>query len=428
MDKVVMGFQNDLRDKYMLGLRALYQDSATTHTRLLQQRSRTQNEIASLLSRQISTLNQKPGALFLFEDLNEFASGDIVKCLGPGYAVYNGRRSPRIPNGALLLMTRILTIQGARHQFDQPASILAEYDVPKTAWFFPQNATSKCQLPLSICMEISLQPCGFLSAFLETPLRFPNEDYYFRNLDGEATYTDDLDVRGRTIRASAVLEKTIFSGRTIIQEFTFELSCEGRVFFIGRSSFGYFPAQAMASQAGLDGGISRHPWIHDKNPRQAPQPIQAENSHPSGDAAGTNHVLIDRQGGLYAVGYVYSTLPISPNDWFFACHFYQDPVMPGSLGVEAMVNAVKQFARIDGNGCTDVQIALGEKITWKYRGQVLPENKEIQLEAHLRSCDRSETGVKCRAGEASLWVDGKRIYEIHNLALVSQSDDPGKIF
>ena len=34
---------------------------------------------------------------------------------------------------------------------------------------------------------------------------------------------------------------------------------------------------------------------------------------------------------------------VDPRDWFYACHFYQDPVMPGSLGLEAMVEALQAF-------------------------------------------------------------------------------------
>ena len=80
---------------------------------------------------------------------------------------------------------------------------------------------------LSILLEIALQPCGVLSAWLGTQLRFPNVDFFFRNLDGDVHISRKIDLRGKTIHTNAMLTRTIFSGSTIIQHFEFELTCEG---------------------------------------------------------------------------------------------------------------------------------------------------------------------------------------------------------
>ncbi len=109
-------------------------------------------------------------------------------------------------------------------------------------------------------MEIALQPCGVLSAWLQTQLRYPEIDFFFRNLDGQITLLKAMDVRGKTITTKARLEKTVFSGSTIIQHFRFVLSCEGSDFLKGQTTFGYFSEQTMAAQVGLDGGISTSPW------------------------------------------------------------------------------------------------------------------------------------------------------------------------
>jgi len=109
--------------------------------------------------------------------LEEFATGDIVKCLGPEYGIYKNRRSPRIPNGDLLLMTRINRIQGMRGDFSSISRIEAELDVPANAWFF--DGTLNGEMPLSIMMETALQPCGVLSAWLGTQLRLPDVDSSF---------------------------------------------------------------------------------------------------------------------------------------------------------------------------------------------------------------------------------------------------------
>ena len=35
------------------------------------------------------------------------------------------------------------------------------------------------------------------------------------------------------------------------------------------------------------------------------------------------------------------TIAVDPGDWFFQAHFYQDPVWPGSLGLESFLQLLK---------------------------------------------------------------------------------------
>ena len=61
-------------------------------------------------------------------------------------------------------------------------------------------------------------------------------------------------------------------------------------------------------------------------------------------------------------------------------------------------------------------IALEQKHTWKYRGQVLPQHKLVHTTLEI-----TEQGVDARGtyviASASLWADGQRIYEATGLAL-----------
>ena len=60
-------------------------------------------------------------------------------------------------------------------------------------------------------------------------------------------------------------------------------------------------------------------------------------------------LMIDRithisdKGGAYGRGEVIAELDIDPHHWFFACHFEDDPVMPGCLGVDALWQLVGFF-------------------------------------------------------------------------------------
>jgi 3-hydroxyacyl-[acyl-carrier protein] dehydratase / trans-2-decenoyl-[acyl-carrier protein] isomerase len=45
---------------------------------------------------------------------------------------------------------------------------------------------------------------------------------------------------------------------------------------------------------------------------------------------------INDTGGAHGKGYIEAEFDINPGLWFFDCHFLGDPVMPGSLGLDAL--------------------------------------------------------------------------------------------
>jgi len=57
---------------------------------------------------------------------------------------------------------------------------------------------------------------------------------------------------------------------------------------------------------------------------------------------------ISDQGGRYGKGEIVAELDISPDLWFFQCHFAGDPVMPGCLGLDAMWQLIGFFSRMEG--------------------------------------------------------------------------------
>jgi 3-hydroxymyristoyl/3-hydroxydecanoyl-(acyl carrier protein) dehydratase len=118
--------------------------------------------------------------------------------------------------------------------------------------------------------------------------------------------------------------------------------------------------------------------------------------------------------------YLYGVRANDPGFWFYACHFHQDPVMPGSLGVEAILEAVQLYALRSGLG-KDLRsprfgLSLERPMSWKYRGQILPTHRQMKLEAHVTAVERSAGQVTVFA-DASLWADATRIYEIKNAAV-----------
>ena len=396
---------------------------ANAQERILEFRRLGLAQIAHDIFRSISVNSKNgvgnPSFLYGRNWLEEFATGDIIKCLGPEYGIYKNRRSPRIPNGDLLLMTRIIRIQGNRGDFSSISRIESELDVPVNAWFF--DGTVNGEMPLSILMETALQPCGVLSAWLGTQLRLPDVDFFFRNLDGDVQYLRKIDLRGKTIQAKAMLTRTVFSGSTIIQHFEFELSSGGEEFFKGSSSFGYFPEDSMASQSGLDGGKVILPWGKRPNNSKFLEKLDLDATFSKPDFPSGKLRLIDEAhyclgGGEFSKGYTIASRRNSRNDWFYSNHFYQDPVMPGSLGIEAVIQAFKAAVHSITKSEQPVTLAAGLGFKWKYRGQVLQKHHQMIVDVNIQeqqSMDKSSVFT----ADANLWADETRIYELKNLAV-----------
>lgn len=362
----------------------------------------------------------------------EFATGDIENCFGPDFSIYRGLIPPRTPCGDLQLTTRVVAIDGKRGELKKPSSCIAEYEVPANAWYYDKNS-HHAVMPYSVLMEISLQPNGFISGYMGTTLGFPGQELFFRNLDGNGKLLRHVDLRGKTIVNDSRLLSTVIAGSNIIQNFSFELSCDGEPFYQGKAVFGYFKGDALKNQLGIDNGKITQPW-HVQNGIAADSQINlldkqhrsfnAPEGQPHYRLAGGQLNFIDKAeivkaGGKAGLGYLYAERTIDPSDWFFQFHFHQDPVMPGSLGVEAIIELMQTYAIDQDLGAGFKSPKFGQilsDIKWKYRGQINPLNKQMSLDVHITSVT-DDNGKRIIMGDANLSKDGLRIYEVKDIAI-----------
>lgn len=356
--------------------------------------------------------------------------GRPSEAFGELYAPYDAKgRVPRLPGPPYHFMSRVTEIDGPGSGAFKPGTTVAvEYDVPPDAWYFSENPWPA--MPFAVLLEVALQPCGWLSSFTGS-IRQTEEELYYRNLDGNAKLHCDVYPDVGTVTTRTTLKKISSSGGMIIQEFDFAVTAGDQMIFEGSTVFGFFPSAALARQVGT--GSSDE----EKAQLKAPCPALSDGTsfpldlrtRPERYTSGSLRLpepmllMIDEitgfwpEGGKAGKGRVRTLKYVDLSEWFFKAHFFQDPVQPGSLGIEAMIQAIQWWMLHHdmGKGFTKPRfepLATQEDLSWKYRGQVIPKNKHIEVEIEIL-----EVNDNTVVAEGWLWVDGLRIYQAPRLAV-----------
>jgi 3-hydroxymyristoyl/3-hydroxydecanoyl-(acyl carrier protein) dehydratase/1-acyl-sn-glycerol-3-phosphate acyltransferase len=334
------------------------------------------------------------------------AWGRPTDAFGPMYRAFDGpRKVPRLPGPPYHFMSRVVETTGEMGGARAPASVTVAYDVPPDAWYFAENGAPT--MPYAVLLEAALQPCGWLASWVGCTLG-TDEDLMFRNLDGTATQHREVSADSGTLTTRSRLTRLSKSAGMIIVGFQVETTDAAGPVFTMDTVFGFFPAAAFANQAGVGST--------DQQRARLDQPGDGVRS-PATPGLATGRLLMFDRVTVADGTYFRAEKDVIPGDWFFKAHFYQDPVQPGSLGIEAMIQLL-QWAMVHRGLTAGMArprfepVALGEAMTWKYRGQVVPENRLITTEVDLTRVEGDTAWAS-----ASLWVDGKRIYDAKNLAM-----------
>jgi 3-hydroxymyristoyl/3-hydroxydecanoyl-(acyl carrier protein) dehydratase len=133
--------------------------------------------------------------------------------------------------------------------------------------------------------------------------------------------------------------------------------------------------------------------------------------------------LFEPAGGPSGLGLIRGATPVDPLAWFFRAHFLDDPVWPGSLGLESFwqllqVAAARRFGRLPGRHDAGTTLfespAVGVEHSWVYRGQILPTHREVTAQAVVTSIDERERLLRA---DGHLFVDGRVIYQVNDFAV-----------
>ncbi|MDP2307584.1 MAG: beta-ketoacyl synthase N-terminal-like domain-containing protein [Pseudomonadota bacterium] len=355
------------------------------------------------------------------------AWGQPSHAFGPMYKVFDTTRAvARLPGPPYHFMSRVTRTDGDIGSCKAGTVIEIEYDVPPRDWYFRENGTPT--MPFAVLLEAALQPCGWLASYVGSATT-SETDLLFRNLDGTGKLLAEILPTSGTLTTKVKINSVNRSAGMIIEGFDVTMlmtdaSGKQTPLYEMKTVFGFFPPAAFENQVGVGSEEADRAWLASPNDFQVDLA-----THPARYFDGKLRMpgdmlcMIDRvtgawpQGGKAGLGKWRADKDVDPKEWFFKAHFYMDPVQPGSLGIEAMIQLL-QFVMIhEGYGARFTEprfepIAIGSELKWKYRGQVVPRNKLIQTEVEITKVDGDT--VTC---DAHLWVDGKRIYSAWGLGM-----------
>ena len=133
---------------------------------------------------------------------------------------------------------------------------------------------------------------------------------------------------------------------------------------------------------------------------------------------------ITEQGGAHGKGQIVAEMRIDGNamcDWFFACHFKGDPVMPGCLGLDALWQMTGFFLGWLGAPGRGRALGAGEV---KFTGMVVPSVKKIEYVIDMKRVILRK--LKLAIADGALKADGQVIYTATDLrvGLFETGDQP----
>ena len=127
---------------------------------------------------------------------------------------------------------------------------------------------------------------------------------------------------------------------------------------------------------------------------------------------------INDNKGTFNKGSLKAELDIKKDLWFFDCHFKEDPVMPGCLGLDAMWQLLGFY--LLWSGLPGIGRALGAE-NIKFFGQVLPSADTVRYELDIKRV--INRGAVLGVANGRMYVDDKEIYNAEKLK-VGLFNDP----
>ncbi|MDR3636594.1 MAG: beta-ketoacyl synthase N-terminal-like domain-containing protein [Isosphaeraceae bacterium] len=353
--------------------------------------------------------------LYTREQILAFATGKPSEAFGEPFRVFDeGRFIARLPAPPYSFLDRVTALAAEPLRMAAGGTVEAEYDIPPDEWYFA--ADQQPRMPFAVLLEIALQPCGWMAAYMGSALTTA-EPLHFRNLGGRAVQVAPITPATGTLTSAIKVTRVANSAGMIIQHFDFEIRDARGTVYQGDTYFGFFRPEALANQVGIREATPYQPSAEERKRARA---FAFPTEQPYPDAAWRMVETIDAlilDGGPAGLGFVEGSKRVNPDDWFFKAHFHQDPVCPGSLGLESFLQLLKVVAGVRWGVGPDTVFEtprLHHEHRWVYRGQVVPSCERVSVQAVVTAIDDQRRRL---TADGFLSVDGRVIYQMNAFTL-----------
>ncbi len=353
--------------------------------------------------------------LFDQDRIVEFAVGKPSAAFGDRYRPFDeGRFIARLPAPPFQFIHRITRIDAEPWVMAAGSAATAEYDISADAWYF--EADRQETAPHAVLLEAALQACGWLAAYMGSALN-SDDDLKFRILGGTALRHRAVTRRTGTLAISVKATKISQSAGMILQQYAFAIHCREGVVYEGVADLGFFHPRALAQPEGIrDAAVEPAGPEEGALARSFAFPTEAPFPDSRWRMVDEIHDL-RLEGGSHGFGDVRGSARIDPDSWLFRAHFLGDPVWPGSLGQESLLQLLKvvAFGRWGASAlCQFESPGLAIAHRWTYRGQITPENRLMTIRAEITQCDDRRRWL---VADGYLGVDGRAIHQMKDFSL-----------
>ena len=363
-----------------------------------------------------------PAARFDRDRILAFAVGKPSEAFGEPYRVFDEERFiARLPGAAVpASSTASRASTPSPGSWRPAASIEAEYDVPPDAWYFA--ADRQDAMPFACCWKWRCsRAAGWRPTRLgpDQPRRplFPQPRRQGGAAPPPSTASRHADHRRPPHRGVAL-------GRHDYPTFDFDMRRRPRRRLPGQDLFRLLLAAALAQQVGIRGAA-----LYEMTPAEQALRPEFRLSHRRPVSRSTaahdrpHRALTSPTAGRTGWASSQGSKTVDPSEWFFKAHFYQDPVCPGSLGLESLLQLLKVVAveRWGGGPHTRFRSMTGAGRT---TGSTAARSFPRITKSSSRRRDRPRRRDRRLTADGLLWVDGQVIYQMNDFTLSMVDEGP----
>ena len=120
---------------------------------------------------------------------------------------------------------------------------------------------------------------------------------------------------------------------------------------------------------------------------------------------------VNKGGGVHGKGEITAELDINTDLWFFKCHFLDDPIMPGCLGLDALWQMLGVYLGWLGYPGKGRALGVGEI---KFVEEIKPDKELIRYKVSLKK-SLNKKGLSIGYGDGQIIHKEKIIYHANDL-------------